>query len=283
MTFSLSVNGNNIALIPGTGQEVAINSVNQLRNTAFYRSNNNGAIDLQYDGLTTVLKASLSDLTVGDTYTISFLISDIGDSGWDSGVFIESGSVAFDGATPESPLLPPPPTPGGPTTAPWVFPTVEVFDPGFTWWYDPDVAIGYIYNVADPNGPLFDQYTAPALPFNTDYQLYSSGDGGLTYDVLMATIFPNTPYDFTSPLSSFAIKGINTDNMLDPLDQTVFVAGISFDKVGSVSVTQTPLVQFVPDPVPIPGPLPILGIGGAIGWSRQLRRKLRTTGVTNLS
>jgi hypothetical protein len=197
-------------------------------------------------------------------------------------VFIESGSVAFDGATPESPLLPTPPAPGGPTTAPWVFPEVINTDPGFVWWYDPDVAIGYIYNVADPNGPLFDQYIAPALPFNTDYQLYASGDGGLTYEVLMATIFPNTPYDFTSPLASFAIKGINIGNMLDPLDQTAFLAGISFDSIGPVSVTQTPLVQFVPDPVPIPGPLPILGIGGAIGWSRQLRRKLRASGTTNL-
>lgn len=233
--------------------------------------------------MTTVLKASLDNLTVGDEYTISFLISDVGDSDYDSGVFIESGSVSFDGATPETPLLPAPPVPGGPTNVPWIFPEVVVTDPEFTWWYDPDVAIGYVYNVADPSGPLFDQYIAPSLPFNTEYQLYSSGDGGLTYEVLMATIFPNTPYDFTSPLDSFAIKGINIDNMLDPLDQTAFLAAISFDKVGPVSVTQTPLVQFVPDPVPIPGPLPILGIGGSIGWSRQLRRKLRTTGVTNLS
>lgn len=281
--FSLSVNGTNIALIPGTGDPVAINSVNQFLNSEYYRSNTDGAIDLQYDGLTTVLKASLDNLTVGDEYTISFLISDVGDSSLDSGVFIESGSVSFDGATPENPLLPLPPVPGGPTNAPWIFPEVVVTDPEFTWWYDPDVAIGYVYNVADPSGPLFDKYIAPALPFNTEYQLYSSGDGGLTYEILMATIFPNTPYDFTSPLDSFAIKGINIDNMLDPLDPTAFLAGISFDKVGPVSVTQTPLVQFVPDPVPIPGPLPILGIGGAIGWSRQLRRKLRTTGVTNLT
>jgi len=280
--FSLSVNGANIALIPGTSDPVAINSVNQFLNTEYYRSNENGAIDLQYDGLTTVLQASIGGLEPGETYNISFLISDVGDSAFDSGVFIESGSVAFDGATPERPLLPTPPAPGGPTTAPWVFPEVINTDPDFVWWYDPDVAIGYIYNVADPNGPLFDQYIAPALPFNTDYQLYASGDGGLTYEVLMATIFPNTPYDFTSPLASFAIKGINIGNMLDPLDQTAFLAGISFDSIGPVSVTQTPLVQFVPDPVPIPGPLPILGIGGAIGWSRQLRRKLRASGTTNL-
>lgn len=273
--FSLSVNGVNIALIPGTSDTVAINSVNQFLNTEYYRSNTNGAIDLQYDGLTTVLKASLSGLVPGEEYDISFLITDVGDSAFDSGVFIESGSVAFDGATFETPLLPDPPVPGGDTTAPWVFPEVFNPDPVFVWWYDPDVAIGYIYNVANPTGPLFDQYTAPALPFNVDYELYSSGDGGLTYDVVMATIFPNTPYDFISPLASFAIKGINTDNMLDPLDQTVFVAGISFDQVGLVSVTQTPIVQFVPDVQDVPGPLPILGIGAAFGWSRKLRRRQR--------
>jgi hypothetical protein len=37
--FRLTVNGENLALIPGTSSDVAINSVNQISNTAFYRSN----------------------------------------------------------------------------------------------------------------------------------------------------------------------------------------------------------------------------------------------------
>ena len=235
--FSLSLNGTNLALVPGSGDPVTINSVNQFLNTAFYRSNTphsidfpdvesttvltastDGSIDLQYDGLTTVLTASAEGLILGETYNVSFLISDVGDEFYDSGVFIESGSVSFTGATPENPLLPPTPQPGGPADAPFVFPEIVNFDPDFVWWFDPDVAIGYTYNVANPNGPLFDQYTAPALPFNSEYQLFESDDGGITYDVLLATIFPNTPYDFASPLPSFAIKGINIDNMLDPQD-----------------------------------------------------------------
>lgn len=44
--FSLSVNGANIALIPGTSDPVAINSVNQFLNIEYYRSNTDGAIDL---------------------------------------------------------------------------------------------------------------------------------------------------------------------------------------------------------------------------------------------
>lgn len=280
--FSLSLNRVNLALIPGTTDPVAVNSVNQFLNTDFYRPNTGsalGSIDTQYDGLTTVLRAS-AGLTVGEVYEVEFLISDVGDSEYDSAVFIESGSVAFDGATPEVPLLPDPVATGGPPNAPWIFPEVNNFDPEIVWWYDPDVAVGYIYNVADPNGPLFDQYTAPSLPFNTEYQLYASGDGGATYDLLLASIFPNTPYDFANPLSTFAIKGINIDNMLNPLNQTVFVAGISFDSIGPVSVTQTPLVQFVPDSLPstpdsVPGPLPILGIFAAFGWSRRLRRRQR--------
>lgn len=75
------------------------------------------------------------------------------------------------------------------------------------------------------------------------------------------------PYDFTTPLACFAIKGISAQNALDPLNTTAFVAGISFDKAGSVTVSQTP--------IPTPGPLPLAGAGMAYGWVRGLRRRLR--------
>jgi hypothetical protein len=181
--FSLSLNGTNLALVPGSGDPVTINSVNQFLNTAFYRSNTphsidfpdvesttvltastDGSIDLQYDGLTTVLTASAEGLILGETYDVSFLISDVGDSAYDSGVFIESGSVSFTGATPENPLLPPPPQPGGPADAPFVFPEIVNFDPDFVWWFDPDVAIGYTYNVANPNGLCSINTPLPPFP-----------------------------------------------------------------------------------------------------------------------
>jgi hypothetical protein len=173
-----------------------------------------------------------------------------------------------EGTSPVNPFLPPPPQR---QDEPWVFPPVVVTDPGQVWWYDPDVAIGYIYQVTDPAGPLFDQYTAPDLPFNDTYELLSSGGNACSgnpedFTTSLATITQNVPYDFTTPLACFAIKGISEQNALDPLNTTAFVAGISFDRTGTVSVTQTP--------IPTPGPLPLTGAGVAYSWARGLRRRL---------
>ena len=273
--FRLSLNGENLALIPGTSTPVAINSVNQGLNSSFYRSNTGAAsnsFDTQYDGLTTLLTASKGDLIVGNTYTVSFVISDVGDQAYDSGVFIGANSVSFDGGSFETPLLPPAPTE---PEDPWVFPTFNVFDPEFTFWLDPDVAVGYIYNVVNPLGPKFDKFTAPTLPFDNDYELFSSTDNSCassSFTTSLGLIQGSVAFDFTTALPCFAIKGIDVAGMLDPLDNTAFIAGISFDSAGNVDVTQTPIVQYVPDPAP--GPLPLLGIGGAFAWSRRMRRRI---------
>jgi hypothetical protein len=80
--FRLTLNGENLALIPGTSANVEINSVNQSSNTAFYRSNTGAALNnfnTQYDGLTTLLTASKGDLVVGNTYNVQFMVTDVGD------------------------------------------------------------------------------------------------------------------------------------------------------------------------------------------------------------
>lgn len=97
-TFQLLLNGVNIALLPGAGGVVSINNVNCTTNSTFYRNNSAGGsvgcpnlgIDIQYDGLTTVLIAS--GTTNPGLNNFTFLISDVGDSILDSGVFIKSGS-----------------------------------------------------------------------------------------------------------------------------------------------------------------------------------------------
>lgn len=90
--FQLLLNGQNIAYIPGTTTEVTINNVNAGLNSAYYRSNTDGSLDVQYDGLTTVLTASANGL-VG-TNSFEFLIQDIGDSAYDSAVFLEAGTFS---------------------------------------------------------------------------------------------------------------------------------------------------------------------------------------------
>ncbi|MFN9933889.1 MAG: choice-of-anchor L domain-containing protein [Cyanobacteriota bacterium] len=275
----ISTNGANPAVIPGTNDPISVNTVNQNQNTRFYRSNTGGQINTQYDGLTTILTAK-ADLSTWGTHNITFRISDVGDSATDSAVFIQSRSITFDGATPDNPLLPQPREPGQPSDAPWIFPEINNSYPSLTWWYATDVASNYIYSVADPNGPLFDQYISPPFsdPFEVELGLYTSGDGGLTYEVFLGGIFPGKLFDFTTPIDSFAIKRIDDFNIpVDPW-QHYYLAGISFQDLGygPVTVIQTPLVKPAPDPSPsVPGPLPVLGIGGAFGWSRQLRRRLR--------
>ena len=87
--FTLSIDNENLALIPSTSNPVSINSVNDVSNSAYYQ--NNTSFALQYDGLTTLLTAQVLGLSSG-SHTATFYISDIGDSSYDSGVFISGES-----------------------------------------------------------------------------------------------------------------------------------------------------------------------------------------------
>ncbi|HXH18837.1 MAG TPA: choice-of-anchor L domain-containing protein, partial [Chitinophagales bacterium] len=100
----------NVALIPSTTIPVAINSVNggmvgafgspggcsppngSLAYTAYY-VNNTGGLNVQYDGYTVPLTATIS-VTPCQTYHIKLVIADVGDQVLDSGVFIEAQSFS---------------------------------------------------------------------------------------------------------------------------------------------------------------------------------------------
>jgi len=89
----------NIALIPGTTQGVTIDNVNDMVNSEFYVDNGDGftapfntdPFYVQYDGVTVILEA-IAALEVGETYHIKLAVADAGDTGFDSGVFLEGGS-----------------------------------------------------------------------------------------------------------------------------------------------------------------------------------------------
>lgn len=91
----------NIALVPGTATPVSIDNVNSTVNSAYYVNNGDGtsvpqstnAFYVQYDGLTTILTAKIRGLTPCDTYHLKLAIQDVGDCGWDSGVFLEANSL----------------------------------------------------------------------------------------------------------------------------------------------------------------------------------------------
>jgi glutamine amidotransferase-like uncharacterized protein len=93
-SFQLLLNGVNIALLPGGGGMVSIDNVNNGSNSAYYKDNSADAgtpFDTGYDGLTTVLTTSATGLVVN---TFEFLIQYLGDSAYDSGVFIQAGTFS---------------------------------------------------------------------------------------------------------------------------------------------------------------------------------------------
>ncbi|MFT5054028.1 MAG: hypothetical protein ACI97X_001052, partial [Oceanospirillaceae bacterium] len=98
----------NIALIPGTAIGVAINTINDDPlcggdYSAFYVDNSVGAASTYcvYDGLTVVLIAE-SQVICGETYRLRMMLSDGGDSSFDSGCFIEENSLTTGNVTIET-------------------------------------------------------------------------------------------------------------------------------------------------------------------------------------
>jgi hypothetical protein len=97
-SFQFLLDGVNIALIPGTSIPVTINNVNGTDTPALFNSNDptDGTptpYDLQYDGFTDVFTAKALGIGSG-THNITLTISDVGDSNWDSAVFIQANSFS---------------------------------------------------------------------------------------------------------------------------------------------------------------------------------------------
>ena len=128
----------------------------------------------------------------------------------------------------------------------FIFPDVVTDDEMV--FIDPDVAVGYLYEVigsATTPDPRFDSVVIP--PVGGDSFFISFGS------VVNAPILGNQVFDFTidepDGVSSFTITGINTDAMIDPNDTLAFLTGVSFTTdVQGISVTQTPITVFVPEP-----------------------------------
>lgn len=101
----------NVALIPGTNDYVAINSVNHAYNSQYFIRNElerdarqceiepfNSPYrnSIEYDGFTTILTANLQ-LIPCETYHIRFVVADVADRYYDSAVFLEAESFNIGG------------------------------------------------------------------------------------------------------------------------------------------------------------------------------------------
>ena len=102
--FGFFLDGQNIALIPGTNTPVSINTVNggnpygtNAQNEQYFNNNDlqDGGpfFDIAYDGFTDVFTASFTGLSAG-AHSISLRIADAGDGAYDSTVFIQAGSFS---------------------------------------------------------------------------------------------------------------------------------------------------------------------------------------------
>jgi hypothetical protein len=102
--FRFFVDGDNIALVPGTTDPISIKTVNPAANPIYYINNvkningyNVAGADIAYDGFTTVLTAKVLNIASGE-HNIKLAIADAGDSKLDSAVFFQAGS--FTGTDP---------------------------------------------------------------------------------------------------------------------------------------------------------------------------------------
>lgn len=96
--FGFFVNGQNVALIPGTTTPVSVNNVNNSSNSSYYINNDtfSGAhLNTQMDGMTVTLTAKAM-VNPYVTNHIKFAIADAGDSVLDSNVLIKAGSFVSD-------------------------------------------------------------------------------------------------------------------------------------------------------------------------------------------
>ncbi|MEZ5403740.1 MAG: choice-of-anchor L domain-containing protein [Bryobacteraceae bacterium] len=93
-TFTFLLNGTNIALVPGTGDTISVDTVNATQNSGYFTDNELGGIDLQYDGFVGLSQALFATGAVnpGVQNTLEIRIFDQGDDLYDSGVFLRGGS-----------------------------------------------------------------------------------------------------------------------------------------------------------------------------------------------
>ena len=83
----------NLAIVPGTTTPVTINTINNDSFWQFYNDNDNGAVNIEFDGFTTLMTASKNDLIPCEIYTLSLRIADGSDDIYDSGVLLQENSL----------------------------------------------------------------------------------------------------------------------------------------------------------------------------------------------
>ncbi|GAB5416790.1 MAG: hypothetical protein Crog4KO_22790 [Crocinitomicaceae bacterium] len=83
----------NLAVVPGTTTPVTINTINNGSFFQYYTDNTNNAVDIEFDGFTTLMTAARDSLQQCGIYTLSLRIADGSDSAYDSAVLLQENSL----------------------------------------------------------------------------------------------------------------------------------------------------------------------------------------------
>lgn len=83
----------NLAVVPGTTTPVTINTINNGSFWQYYNDNDNGTVNIEFDGFTTLMTASKNGLQQCGIYTLSLRIADGSDSAYDSAVLLQENSL----------------------------------------------------------------------------------------------------------------------------------------------------------------------------------------------
>lgn len=127
----------------------------------------------------------------------------------------------------------------------------------FPIFIDPVIAVGYTY-ISDLS--VASVLVPDALP-NGDAEFELILPGGESFVLIAGSVF-DILSEVPAGVTEFTIEGINTAELLDPADPTVFVTGLTFVGGGQNAVTQTP-ITFNTDVVAVPAPatLALFGFG----------------------
>ncbi|HEY8404029.1 MAG TPA: choice-of-anchor L domain-containing protein [Flavobacteriales bacterium] len=174
----------NLAVIPGTNQPVAINTVNATTNSQYWYDNSNPYGQyIQYDGFTVNLVAAIGGLIPCETYHLKLVIADGTDRTYDSGVFInaiESNPVVVLTATSNG--------------------------------------LDYMVEGCNSGAITFSREFASPDPMVVNYWVGGTATNGVDYTPMLGTGDPFTPISITIPANEQSVT-ISLDAVADGIDE----------------------------------------------------------------